>query len=320
MSQKSAPFVTVDVFTAESFSGNQLAIVKVGKESLSKEQKQKIAREFNFSETVFLYDDDPSQSPRVDIFTPVNEMDFAGHPVIGTGHVLFRNMFQQSPVSTTDGQEMRTLITKAGPVTIRYDRESRVVSAEIPHDIHTHSKFAPAETLLVTQSSLRKDSNAARLQTGYPVVSIVKGVTYVLADFTNFPDLFASVSASASPTVDLDDGWSPSFTGTMYYRRLGAARMEQDTTVQDLRVRMIAINLEDPACGSGSAALATFLALQDGKENGKYRFNFDQGSEIGRQSYITVEVHLNGRGDGVSTILLAGEAALVTNGWIRLPE
>ncbi|KAH3538138.1 hypothetical protein KXV64_007778 [Aspergillus fumigatus] len=134
-----------------------------------------------------------------------------------------------------------------------------------------------------------ESSNAGRLQAGYPVVSTVKAVTYILADFTNLSDLFASVSASASPTVDLDDGWSPSFTGTMYYRRLGGARMEQDITVHELRVRMIAINLKDPACGSGSATLASSLALQDGKENGRCRFNFDQGSEIGQQSYIAVE-------------------------------
>ncbi|KAL2819660.1 hypothetical protein BDW59DRAFT_181626 [Aspergillus cavernicola] len=241
--------------------GNQLAVVKVEHNGLSKEQKQILAREFNFSETIFLHYDDHTQCPRVDIFTPVNEIDFAGHPVIRTGHVLFRQFLQELPIGVGNGQDTQTLVTKAGPVTIRYDGDRQVVSAEIPHNIHTHSKFTPVEMLMTTQPCLQEHSMAGQLQKGYPVVSIIKGVTYALVDFTDFPELFAGVSAGPSPTIELDKGWMPSFTGTMYFQHLGAARTEEitNTTVQDLRIRMIAINLEDPDCGSSSATLAAFL-------------------------------------------------------------
>lgn len=297
-------------------AGNQLAVVKVEtNHNLSPETKQKIAREFNFSETVFLHHDDPSQPPRIDIYTPVNEMDFAGHPVIGTGHVLFRQLLPGLSTPSKEDHETRTLVTKAGPVVIRYHRENHTVSAEIPHNVHIHSKAVSIDTLGKTQASLRGLST----KQDFPVVSIVKGVTYALVDFTDSPDMFTSVAGGPSPSVDLDDGWGPSFVGAMYYRRLNVDRSKEKTVVQNLRVRMVAIDLEDPACGSGSATVASFLALQDGMENGKYIFHLDQGSEIGRQSYITVEVVLNARGDGVESVLLAGQAAVTMSGSFYLP-
>lgn len=283
---------------------------------LSQEAKQRIAREFNFSETVFLHYDDPAQPPRVDIFTPVNEMDFAGHPVIGTGHVLFRKLIPGLPDPAANHTGTLTLVTKAGPVAIEHNPEDQTVSAQIPHSIHVHSKTVSVQTLAKTQAGLRE----ASMQLGFPVVSIVKGVTYALVDFTESPDLFAAVSSGPSPMVDLDDEWGPSFLGVMYYRKLKEEHIDDQTLVQNLRVRMIAIDLEDPACGSGSATLASFLALRDGRAHGRYIFKLDQGSEIQRQSYITVEVVLNERGDGVSTVLLAGQAALTMSGSLYLPE
>ncbi|RDW93465.1 PhzF family phenazine biosynthesis protein [Aspergillus mulundensis] len=319
MAQELASYVTLDVFTAQAFSGNQLAVVKIEGDQLSKKDKQSIAREFNFSETVFLYYDDPRQPPRLEIFTPVNEMDFAGHPVIGLGHVLFRGLLNDLPVPATKEYDPRTIMTKSGPVVIQFDAPSQTVSAEIPHNVHLHSQPVPVQRLLDTQKCLSEGTARARLQAQYPVLSIVKGVSYVLADLTDTPDIFAAVTAGKSPAIDLDDGWRPSFAGTMYYRRTSPLHSDQGTMVQDLRVRMIAIDLEDPACGSGSASLSAYLALQDGRANGKYKYNIDQGSEIGRQSYITVEVFLNDRGDGISMISLAGQAALVTEGRIYLP-
>ena len=73
-------FTTVDVFTDVCFTGNPLAIVNIPQKiSLSQETKQKIAREFNFSETVFLHEDDGTGKARkVDIFTVNGELPFAG--------------------------------------------------------------------------------------------------------------------------------------------------------------------------------------------------------------------------------------------------
>lgn len=107
----------------------------------------------------------------------------------------------------------------------------------------------------------------------------------------------------------------------MYYRqhtRLIPAT--GDLKVQELRVRTIATGLEDAACGSGSCALAAFLALQDGQPKGVYRFNLSQGSEVGRDSSLILEVRLNQQGTGVSTVILAGPATHVSEGQISLPD
>lgn len=305
-------YITVDVFTNQSFVGNQLAVVDIDNVQLSDQNMQMIAREFNFSETVFLRQS--GEMPELRIFTPVSEMDFAGHPVIGTGHVIFRNLLSR-PSKTLNGE--LGIKTKAGVVTVEYDSERQTVSAQVPHNVHIHLKEAPKQSIIETQSALETASST--LKDSYPVVSIVKGVTCVLVDFTEHPDNFSAVKRGPSPQVPLDDGWSPSFVGVMYYLILNQ-KLENGQKIIDLRVRMIAIDLEDPATGSVSCSLATYLSLEDGELNGKYRYKLDQGSEIGRQSYITVDVVLNERGDGISSVLLSGQAAPVMRGQLFLPQ
>jgi PhzF family phenazine biosynthesis protein len=82
------PFTTLNVFTTTRYVGNPLAIIRVTatlRSSLSENQKQKIAREFNYSETTFLYElAEGEDTADFDIFTPISRMSFAGHPTIGT--------------------------------------------------------------------------------------------------------------------------------------------------------------------------------------------------------------------------------------------
>src|SRR3954471_18996473 len=83
-------FQTVDVFTAERFSGNPLAVV-LNAEGLSTPRMQAIAAEFNLAETTFvLPPKDAAHTAHVRIFTPRDEMPFAGHPNVGTAFVLAR--------------------------------------------------------------------------------------------------------------------------------------------------------------------------------------------------------------------------------------
>src|SRR5436305_685367 len=81
-------FVTLDVFTENRFAGNPLAVVLLPEE-LDTAAMQQIAREFNLSETVFVFaPEDKSQRARIRIFTPVSELPFAGHPTVGTAVLL----------------------------------------------------------------------------------------------------------------------------------------------------------------------------------------------------------------------------------------
>src|SRR5271156_2243595 len=85
-------YVRVNVFTAERFGGNPLAVLPDAR-GLTDEQMQAIAREFNLSETTFVLPPrDTRHHAKVRIFTPAHEMPFAGHPNVGTGFVLARAM------------------------------------------------------------------------------------------------------------------------------------------------------------------------------------------------------------------------------------
>jgi PhzF family phenazine biosynthesis protein len=287
--------------------------VKVTDSKLSQGQKQKIAKEFNFSETVFFHPANGDEPPRVYIFTPVNEMDFAGHPVIGAGHFLFRQLLGNDP----SRPKSLTITTNAGPVPIIYDPENEVVSAEVPHNIHQHQQGATLAHILPVQASLKTVSDLHGVPETSPVVSVVKGVTYALVDLTERADLFANIVPGGSPALDLDEGWKPSFTGVMYYRN-GGSRVEGDTVIWDLRVRMIAIDLEDPACGSGGSSLGVYLALLNGQQGRRHRFYIDQGIEMDRESHLIVDVLLDEDRKRVSTIKLAGQAAFVAEGSIFL--
>ena len=91
-SQLKLDFVTVDVFTKDTFGGNPLAVFfALDRQTapLTTQQMQSIAAEMNYSETTFVLPPaDPANTARIRIFTPKSELPFAGHPNVGTGFVL----------------------------------------------------------------------------------------------------------------------------------------------------------------------------------------------------------------------------------------
>src|SRR5258705_1131407 len=107
---RSYRFLQLDVFTDKPFSGNPLAVFPQA-EGLSDEEMMKIAREMNLSETVFVLkakkSDVPSASEptalrQLRIFTPVREIPFAGHPIVGTWKALAREDVVTLPDGGTD--------------------------------------------------------------------------------------------------------------------------------------------------------------------------------------------------------------------------
>jgi trans-2,3-dihydro-3-hydroxyanthranilate isomerase len=91
------PFYIVDVFAEKKYSGNQLAVF-TGADVLNTEEMQKIAREINFAESTFITKlDDKNSVAKIRIFTPEHEMQFAGHPIIGTSWVLMNRIFKNQP-------------------------------------------------------------------------------------------------------------------------------------------------------------------------------------------------------------------------------
>ena len=169
-------FYQLDVFTTTPYKGNPLAIVHLppGRD-LEPEQKLKIAREFNLSETVFLHAIEGDQA-KIDIFTTTEELPFAGHPTIGSGwHLL------------NDVRPGVTLLTKAGAIPVVPLPSSGVggrgspgrVKLRVPIDFKVHTPYTHP-TLKKDQTRLTADDYVNGLDGPEAVASIVKGMTFLL--------------------------------------------------------------------------------------------------------------------------------------------
>src|SRR3954454_1636700 len=118
-------YVVADVFTDTSLTGNQLAVFTDGRE-LDDESMQKLAKEMNYSESVFVLPPEQGGHVRIRIFTPVTELPFAGHPVLGSAFVL------GAPLQLG---EIR-LETGSGVIPVTLEREGAGISfGPIPHPV-----------------------------------------------------------------------------------------------------------------------------------------------------------------------------------------
>jgi PhzF family phenazine biosynthesis protein len=305
--QQQLSFVTLDVFTSTSYAGNPLAIIRVpGTVVLTQRQKQSIAREFNLSESVFLHDqtqqDRDDGSVRIDIFTAHAEVPFAGHPTVGTANYLLR-LLQDDPLNGVEA-----LQAKAGRFGITVDPAIPGTRIAVAHDVHIHaSPFADQPF---------KE---------WPVVSIVKGMTFIL---TQLPDLEALATKTNNLLGDsntytacaaLDEGWRQGIITSYFYVDLGY----DHNKVRNLRIRNFG-SREDPATGSAGCAAASYLSLQQGTP-GRYRYHLTQGVEMGQRGDIFVEVAVRGKPRApdrleVEEVLLSGSAVLTMQGTLQVPS
>ncbi|KAL8805588.1 MAG: hypothetical protein Q9182_001853 [Xanthomendoza sp. 2 TL-2023] len=310
-------YVTLDVFTNERFKGNPLAIVDLPvPDALDQTTKQKIAREFNFSETVFLHGPGSGlagmSSHAFDIFTTTEELPFAGHPTIGTIFYLC----SENDHRGKDQIQSITLKTKAGPIRASYNSQTTDAEASIPHNVHIHQTPVPWQSVLKAQASLT--SIGSEFQTASPLISLVKGMSFVLINLPQLEDLNALAVGGPGlekSSITWDEGWE-SFTVPYFYVIVSE---DKEARHVRLRVRMIEpTSGEDPATGSAASGLSVYLALQRGAAGSTYSFSIEQGVEMGRHSDIGVKVTLDFSGHSVKDVVLSGSAILVSEGFLYL--
>ena len=278
-------FVVLDVFTDAPFGGNQLAVFPDAA-ALPEQTLQKIAREFNFSETTFVYPpDDPAHHARVRIFTPTSEIPFAGHPTIGTAVAL-----------APDGGAEMVLELGVGPVrAVAGDGAARfVVEAPLERLIE------PDMGLIADCAGLDRDD--IRTDRHPPVLASL-GLPFVLAELTDLDTL-----ARAAPAADAFRRGEAAYpTGVDMFAVYYYVRRDSE-----IRARMFAPLAgvpEDPATGSAAAALAAHLADLEG---GDLDLTIAQGVEMGRRSRIDLGVR-NG------AVTVAGRAVPMMEGRLTLP-
>lgn len=298
----SLSFVTLDVFTSTPYAGNPVGIIHVpASQSLSQEQKQHIAREFNLSEVVFLHEQTTSEQEsgdvRIDIFTPIAEVPFAGHPTVGTSNYLLRYLKGHGSF-----QNSKALLAKAGRIPIELSEDGSGIQLRVAHNVRIHDCPFPNTSF-----------------SHHPVVSIVKGMTFILAKQPNLEEL-AKPTANLLGTENtykskhaLDDGWREGIVVSYFFADLG----KDEAGVKQLRTRSLG-SREDPATGSAASALSSYLTLTEPGDRVR-KYQITQGVEMGRKSVINVQVTLNAAGDGIEEVLLSGTAVQVTEGKITVP-
>jgi pre-mRNA-processing factor 19 len=351
-------YTIVDVFTRQRYHGNPLAVVYVPNESrrrMTKDVKQRIAREFNLSETVFIHvpdfgskssaNDTSIKSCHVDIFTVDEELPFAGHPIVGAACIVLDHL----------RWEIDALELKAGTFPIRRVRANdldtlsgnvatpaNLVHVSVAHDLHVHSRtladvLAGANSPSTTRiaASLSSDEVIMQAELCAPVVSIVQGMTALLVKLPTLAHL-ARVSTATRLRFDehiqnllLDKGpWGSSFCYRYYYVDQAQDWKDEDSVstldkediaTRHFRARMVELATEDPATGSAACTLGAYLAVKQLCQPGTTRFKIAQGIEMGRRSYIIVEAKSKTVDSAIalSELALCGTAVVVMEGSIR---
>ena len=294
------PFFTCDVFTPTRFGGNQLAVLPQAT-GLSDRQMQQIAREFNFAESTFVF---PSASftRRVRIFTPVNELAFAGHPNIGTAFVLAATG-ELGPL----GEEATTITfeEKAGPVPISIRRREEQIWCELmAPQLLTLGKTTGADRL-ARAVSLPADEI---LSTTHPPQVASVGTPFLFAELKDR-------GALERARANLDGIDALVAEGLPGYLHLYTRSNDEF----DLRARMFAPGSgipEDPATGSANVALAAMLSHYDRAPSGEFSWRIGQGIEMGRPSVLHARAEK--REGVVVKSLIGGSSVLVSEGMMEV--
>ena len=303
-------FLQMDVFTDQAFAGNPLAVFPEAA-GLSDEVMQKIAREMNLSETVFVLEsDNPEVLRQLRIFTPTRELPFAGHPIVGTWNALAREGIVPLPEGGTGWQRIQHEVgIGVLPLDIEFSdgHPVQVVMTQgkfgIIDDVDDgHDQAEIARALGLAREDLDESLPIQIISTGLPIMAVP---VRSLADLRE-----CRVNGTLLGEIYTRKGGTGCLAFTRETLEIGAARAHA-------RFFAPADNIpEDPATGSACGALGGYLvhhgALSLEPENGRYKFVIEQGDFIHRPSRINLDV-AGGEG-AVEEVKVGGPSVLVAKG------
>jgi trans-2,3-dihydro-3-hydroxyanthranilate isomerase len=272
-------YVMADVFTDRPLAGNQLAVFTDARE-LSEETLQPLAREMNYSETVFVYPAEGEGDVRIRIFTPRQELPFAGHPILGTAFVL------AGPLQ----RDLLRLETWKAIVPVRLEREgARITFGWMEQPIPEVKAFAGDEAALLNALGVERselpievyDNGPSHLYVRLPSREAVAGLT---------PD-FAYLEQLPVVGINCFAGDGGSWKTRMFAPGSGVA--------------------EDHATGSAAGPLALHLARHGAIAFGD-EIEISQGVEVDRPS--TLYARVQGSRDDVQAVECGGSAVIVARG------
>jgi trans-2,3-dihydro-3-hydroxyanthranilate isomerase len=324
------PFYLLDVFAESKYSGNQLAVIRV-RDPLSDNDMQRIAREINFSETTFILSDTPRDGGYdVRIFTPGEEVPFAGHPTLGTAYVIRNEILtdrrinpSQSPFSkggSTDipplakgGQggfegdmandarrdsiEQIILNLKIGQIPVTFGNDAIAWMKQIgPVFGKTLDRAALAPVL-----GLQLDEIDAR----FPIEEVSTGLPHILVPLRSLESLKRA-------RVDRDLYFD--LIKNAWARPIMIFCPEPHEKKNDISVRMFADAFgipEDPATGSGNGCLAGYLVKHRYLGKTEIDIRSEQGYEMGRPSLLYLRADETG---GKIHVSVGGKSVIIAKG------
>ena len=276
-------YVVCDVFTDRPLAGNQLEVFTDARD-LSEETLQPLARELNFSETVFVYPAEGDGHVRIRIFTPTVEVPFAGHPTLGTAFVLAGPM-QLAVIR---------LETGVGVVPVRLEREgARIVFGWMSQPVPSVEPYPDERELLegigVERSELPVELYDNGLRHVYVCLPSAEAVAALRPDLARLADLPAVLGVNCLA---------------------GSGR--------EWKTRMFAPGdgvPEDPATGSAAGPLAVHL-VRHGRIRPGEEIEISQGAEIRRPS--TLFARVEGTAGAIESVDVGGSAVVVARGEFSL--
>ena len=256
----------VDVFSEGKYTGNPLAVFKNAGNILTSKMQQ-IAREINYSETTFILSDKKKKHGHdVRIFTPNEEVLFAGHPTLGTAYII-QNEVEEEPV------EKLLLNFKAGQIPVTFDQQEKILwmlqnNPTFGRVLETNQV---ADVLNIDQAYIDERFPIQEVSTGLPVIIVplksLDAVKKVSINKEKYFELIENLDAKAIMV----------FSPETYHS-------ENDLNVRDF-ADYFGIP-EDAATGSANGCLASYLVKYRYDHTSDINIRVEQGYEIGRPSLL----------------------------------
>jgi trans-2,3-dihydro-3-hydroxyanthranilate isomerase len=289
-------YFVVDVFTETALAGNSLAVV-MNTAGLKSEQMQAIAREFNLSETTFVErraaDVERREGVRVRIFTTQEELNFAGHPTLGTASVLKLEAPEPMQANTV------TLALNVGAVPVRFTGEGRF-GEMTQRDPEFVEELDAAEVARLC--GLANED----LDPALPPQVVSTGTAFAIVALKSHASL-ARLNVSQQEATE----WLR-LRGARWFYVLGPTGEEAPAW----RARMQFNGGEDPATGSAAGCAISYL-VKRGAVASEKRVHLRQGVEMGRPSELYITAHLDSV--KVSEVRVGGSTVPVAKGTLFLP-
>ncbi|MEU7580035.1 PhzF family phenazine biosynthesis protein [Streptomyces sp. NPDC041068] len=280
--QRMHPYVVVDAFATEALHGNPVAVY-FDANDLTGSQMQGIAREMNLSETTFVLRPKQGGDAHIRVFTPVNELPFAGHPLLGTAIALGnRSDADQLKLETAMGLIPFELVREHGTVTKAWMRQP----------VPTWRPYEHREELLAALGVR---------ETALPVDIYRNGPRHVLVALKSVEELSAlrpdhhALSAFPDMAANCFAGAGTQWRSRMFSPAYGV--------------------VEDAATGSAAGPIAIHLARHGLIDYGQ-RIVITQGVEMGRPS--PMHALAEGAGQRVDSVEVGGDGVVVIEGTLRV--